>query len=298
MHRASPLRAVDAFSQAFGLDPVCANNARTWGGLSACDWKLPWREGFELAKNDDLIVAYHSAGSRRVRAACDGRWIERNSTPGLISVIPPGRHVKYKIEGAVSFSSIHIPRESVAGISGSRFVGPQSFLFAFRNVFANACMDTLLSEMRSGGSRNLLYINAVTRALLLNLMRGFPAEPPVNQTRVVESGIPLTPIIDFIEMRLATSLTLNELAHQAGVSRAHFARHFRTVTGMSPHQYVLLRRTEKAKELLRNTRHGLLRIAQETGFSSQSHFSQVFHSITGGTPSKFRQSAQVTPART
>lgn len=290
MNRAVPLRAVDAFSQAFGLDPICANNAGTWGGLSVCDWKLPWRDGFELAENDDFIIAYHSAGSRRVRAACDGPWIERNSTPGLISVIPPGRHVKYRIEGAVSFSSIHIPREAVAGISGSRLVEPQTFLFAFRNVFANACMDTLLSEMRAGGSRNLLYINAVTRALLLNLMRGFPTEPPINPARPVESGIPLTPIIDFIETRLATPLTLNELAHQSGVSRAHFARHFRIVTGMSPHQYVLMRRTEKAKGLLRSTRHGLLRIAQEVGFGSQSHFSQVFHSITGTTPSKFRQS--------
>jgi AraC family transcriptional regulator len=57
---------------------------------------------------------------------------------------------------------------------------------------------------------------------------------------------------------------------------------------MSPHRYLILRRVEKAKQLLHDTSASVAQIALDVGFSNQSHFTQVFHAITGQTPGRYR----------
>src|SRR5262249_54443541 len=63
---------------------------------------------------------------------------------------------------------------------------------------------------------------------------------------------------------------------------------FRQSTGMSPHRFVLGRRVDRAKELLRNPALSVLDVALQTGFTGQSHFTKVFRRIAGPTPSQFR----------
>jgi AraC family transcriptional regulator len=288
------LRAVDAFSRGLRAPPVLVNDQEAWGGLSVCEWKLPWLDGFNLDENDDFIVAYHSDGSRKVRAACNGPWSAKTSIPGLISVIPPGRKVEYRIEGEVGFCSIHVPGKLLRGLSESTSAAVPDFRFAFEDEFASSCMQILLSEARSGGSFNFPYVHAVTRALVLHLMRGFVKPELPEAAEAIShnnSGLKLDAMLDFIDSRLTEPLSLNDLADQVGVSRAHFARRFRTVTGMSPHRYVTQRRVEKAKQMLRETSLCLVQIALDVGFSNQSHFTQVFHAFTGETPSQFRRRA-------
>lgn len=290
MSRVLERRAADAFSHGVGRAPVLANDADAWGGVSVCDWKLPWLDGFELAENDDFIVAYHSDGSRKVRAACNGDFRQGTSMPGLISVIPPDRKVEYTIEGEVSFSSIHVPRRLLDGLSESCFNSEPDFRFAFRDAFASSCVENLLAEARRGGACNFPYVHAMTRALILHLMQGFRPAPegPASASPQLSSGLRLDAMLDFIDSRLTDTLRIEELARRAGVSRAHFIRRFRDVTGLSPHRYVTLRRIEKAKELLLGTSRALALIALDVGFGNQSHFTQVFHAMTGQTPSQFR----------
>lgn len=291
MGRAPERRAVEAFSHGVGRAPVLSNNAEAWGGLSVCEWKLPWLDGFELAENDDFIIAHHSEGSRKVRAACNGPWSQTTSTPGLVSVIPPDRKVEYTIEGEVSFSSIHVPRRLLSGLAESCFSATPNFRFAFRDPFASSCVENLLVEARRGGACNFPYVHAMTRALILHLMQSFrPA--PGTVAPPSDSGLRLDAMLDFIDSRLTDPLRIEELALRAGVSRAHFIRRFGDVTGMSPHRYVTLRRIEKAKELLGDPQRGLAQIALDVGFGSQSHFTQVFHAMTGQTPSQFRRARE------
>lgn len=293
---ANSLRALDAFAIGVHAAPVRTNNAEAWGGISVCEWDLPWLDGFELAENDDLVIAYHSAGSQNVRAACNGPWSDKLSVPGLISVIPPGSRVEYQIDGAVGFSTIHIPHRAVSRMAGTSNLPMKGIRFAFQDAYAQASMDVLLKEARRG-ARDIAYVTTVARALTMHLLNNcrdelaeadavadHDAAPGIAKG----SGIPLNPIMAFIDANLALPLTLNNLADQAGVSRAHFARYFRSITGVSPHRFVTLRRIEKAKQLLRDGRPGMIQIAQDVGFSNQSHFSQVFHAITGKTPSQYR----------
>ena len=283
----APRRAVDAFRHGLRHAPAVANAPDGWGGLTVCDWKLPWLDGFELAENDDFVVAFHSEGSRTVRASCNGPWSRTTSAPGLISVIPPDRRVEYTIDGEVGFSSIHIPRRLMGNLTESCFPAEPEFRFAFEDPFASACIANLLAEARRGGTCNFPYVHAMTRALLLHLMQGFRAAPAADMQS--DSCSRLDAMLDFIDARLSEPLKVDLLAARAGVSRAHFIRRFHDVTGMSPHRYITLRRMDKAKELLRGTQQHLSGIALEVGFGNQSHFTQVFHAHTGQTPSQFRK---------
>ena len=58
--------------------------------------------------------------------------------------------------------------------------------------------------------------------------------------------------------------------------------------GMPPHQFMTLRRIERAKQLLLRTDQSLAEIALEVGFSSQAHFTDQFRRVTGSTPLRFR----------
>ncbi|WP_338561985.1 AraC family transcriptional regulator [Erwinia sp. E_sp_B01_3] len=98
----------------------------------------------------------------------------------------------------------------------------------------------------------------------------------------------LRTLIAFIEENLASSLTLAELALQAGLSEFHFARMFRQSTKLAPHQYVMQRRMAKAEHLVRHSRLPLTEIALACGFSSSSHFSNRFRSVYGFAPSALR----------
>jgi AraC family transcriptional regulator len=284
-------RALQAFSEALKMPPVLAAGDLTWGGIAVCDWALPWIDGFELKENDDFIVAYHSAGSRQVRAACNGPWSDSTSIPGMVSVIPPGRRVEYRIEGNVSFCTIHIPRTLLKGLSTSAFVETPNFRFAFEDVFASSCIEILLRQARRDGYCDFPYVYSVTRALILHLMAGFRSDGPPNTRGNAPQDhrdAQIDSLLDYIDSSLGEPLTLDGLAERAAVSRAHFVRRFRAATGVSPHRYLVLRRIEKAKLLLRGSSLPLADIALSVGFSSQSHFTQVFHLATGQTPSQFR----------
>jgi transcriptional regulator GlxA family with amidase domain len=90
-----------------------------------------------------------------------------------------------------------------------------------------------------------------------------------------------------MEANLGESLTLDDLAGSAGVSRFHFARLFRVSTGSSPMAYLMRLRIGRAKLLLLRGDRSVCDIAAALGFCDQSHFSRTFRRITGQTPREF-----------
>lgn len=96
----------------------------------------------------------------------------------------------------------------------------------------------------------------------------------------------------YVEANLDAPLTLGDLAAQAGLSEYHFARMFKQTTGLAPHQFVMLRRLAKARELLRHTPLPLTEIALACGFASPSHFSNRFRASEGVSPSAWRRQAR------
>ncbi|MCC8959803.1 helix-turn-helix transcriptional regulator [Bradyrhizobium sp. Pear77] len=91
---------------------------------------------------------------------------------------------------------------------------------------------------------------------------------------------------------LQGDVSLADLANDCGVSLAHFSRAFRRSTGLSPHQWLLKRRVDEAKGLLRDRTLSLSDVALSCGFADQPHFTRVFAKLTGLTPGAWRRNLQ------
>ncbi len=95
---------------------------------------------------------------------------------------------------------------------------------------------------------------------------------------------------EYIEVRLAEPISLEDLCGVAGLSKRHFLRAFQASMGTTPHQHVLGQRIEDAKRRLIGSDEDLTGIACASGFSHSQHFSTTFRRATGMTPSAFRRS--------
>jgi AraC family transcriptional regulator len=105
-------------------------------------------------------------------------------------------------------------------------------------------------------------------------------------------GLPIYKVrraTEFIEENLREDLTLDRLSELLAMSPGHFAHAFKTTTGLAPHHYVVERRIDRAKGLLRKTELPIAEIAHRVGFHNQSNFSFAFRRATGVTPRRFRE---------
>jgi AraC-like DNA-binding protein len=73
----------------------------------------------------------------------------------------------------------------------------------------------------------------------------------------------------------------------------HFAKQFKRATGLPPHQYVIARRVERAKQLLQGGDFTLAEVAARAGFSDQSQFCRHFKRLVGVTPGRFRTPTRI-----
>lgn len=87
---------------------------------------------------------------------------------------------------------------------------------------------------------------------------------------------------------------VHRLAEVSNVSEAHFARSFKQAFGLPPHRYLLTRRIEKARSLLRDTDLPITEIAFTTGWQSLGTFGRIFRDITGESPGAVRERARGT----
>jgi AraC-like DNA-binding protein len=99
---------------------------------------------------------------------------------------------------------------------------------------------------------------------------------------------------DLADARYFEPLSIDDLAHAAGLSRAHFSREFRRAFGESPHQYLLTRRLERAAALLRNTDRSVADICFSVGLQSVGSFTTSFTRTFGKSPTTYR--AEFPPA--
>lgn len=124
--------------------------------------------------------------------------------------------------------------------------------------------------------------------LLFELAKTFPATEGA-----VGSALHLGDIraaIRFIEENLPEHMTLDDIARAGNMSKSHLNEWFRTVTGMTPYEYLLVSRVERAVELLRATDMTVLAVSEACGFSNLANFNKTFKKRTGLTPQTYRKS--------
>jgi AraC-like DNA-binding protein len=101
-------------------------------------------------------------------------------------------------------------------------------------------------------------------------------------------GMPIV-MTSSMEGHIQGDISVSDLSHAAGIPITDVNAGLRAATGLSPWQFVLLRRVERAKNLLTTSRRAMSEIAFECGFSSSQHFATAFKKQVGTTPSAYRR---------
>jgi AraC family transcriptional regulator len=159
--------------------------------------------------------------------------------------------------------------------------------FSVRDPLMTELVLALTNEVLENNPSGRIYAETLGSALAAQLIRRHGIEP--SRLRGGLSKVALQTVAEYIEANLAAPLPLQDLASLAGMSGYQFARRFKRSTGLPPHQYVLRRRIERARDMLRLKGTTVLEVALSCGFSNQSHFTSAFRLLTGVTPSKYRE---------
>ncbi len=161
--------------------------------------------------------------------------------------------------------------------------------FQVRNPQIEAIGMLLLAELHQAHAENNLYIESLSNILAVNLVRHYAATKPKIPT--YNGGLPqrqLMQVLDYVDAHLDQEIKLADLAQLLDISQFHFSHLFQQSLGISPYQYVIQQRIERAKQLLKNTDQSIIDIALTCGFSSHSHLSKKFRQVTGMTPKNYR----------
>jgi AraC family transcriptional regulator len=151
-------------------------------------------------------------------------------------------------------------------------------------------LQALMSLAEEQGSHPRTYGEHVAISVAVHLARRYATAAPRARVRAAAplDPIKLREIDEFIESHLDKRLPLNSLAGRVGMSPFRFARLFKLATGLPPHRYVLRKRVERAKTMLRTTLLTVSEVAMLCGFASHSHFTDLFRRMVGMSPGRFR----------
>jgi len=134
-----------------------------------------------------------------------------------------------------------------------------------------------------------LMIKTYLLNILVLLIRNYNYVSASNSTSLhSEKLLNMEAALNFIDKNIETPLTLDGLAQRAGMSRTYFSAVFKKLNGLTPWEYIGLKRIEKAKHLLRTTDRSVLDISLDCGFNNISYFNRLFKKTTGLNPVEYK----------
>ncbi len=145
--------------------------------------------------------------------------------------------------------------------------------------------DELVTELNHVGLLTPEAVDSLSRLLIVRLFR--------HMRRRSDGSPELTPqllarVRDFVAENLAETILVPDLAAAVGMSPNRFAHVYSQQTGLSPHQYVIGQRLERAILLLRQANQSLADVAANCGFASQQHLTLCMSRRLGISPSRYR----------
>jgi AraC family transcriptional regulator len=152
-------------------------------------------------------------------------------------------------------------------------------------------IDLMRTEIEAGCPTGAAYGEALSLALASRVASLCATIPGEQRRAAMLSSKQLQRVTEYVAINLAHELTIDRLAGLVNMSPFHFARCFKQTTGMTPHQFVTRERIVRARQMLAEGRQPIGDIAMALGFSSQSHFADVYRRVTGTSPRRDRSGA-------
>jgi len=149
-----------------------------------------------------------------------------------------------------------------------------------------ALIEALIAEAEAGGPNGRLFVDSLATALSVHYVSNYAVRPyKKSDSRVKKlSAQQMNRVEEYMDSHISSNLTLDEIAHELGMSKYYFSRLFKEAAGSTPYQFFLSRRMERARMLLDKGTQSLTEIAHQLNFSDQSHFTRVFKKKYGISP--------------
>jgi AraC family transcriptional regulator len=221
-------------------------------------------------------------------------WNRERLTPGRILVMPPHTTSQWDVESSRRNVILLVPAKTIATMFGA--AAPPDLKDAFAPLTVAAWEDPFIQAMiirlwEASDSTQVTdrmsaegFLTAITSQLLKRAgMIGSGSD------RFALSPSHMRRVTCYVEDNLHKAVDVVSMANVTGLSERHFARAFRLQTGETPHNWLMERRIERAKKMLKDSDADCQSIWSLCGFSSHSHFTLAMRKRTGETPSRWRK---------
>jgi AraC family transcriptional regulator len=276
------------------VKPVLSSAARGWDGIAVDLYRV--RNVDVVAKYPDHTVSLVLRGPFNLLQRRYGRLQRRTMHAGDIIVTPVGEPKLLSHREEAEILKLRIASALLDRVIADFWPASRSVEllddFGTRDAHIEGIARALLAEASSGGVAGRLYVESLTNQVVVHLLRHHSSAGRMAEDATAPlPRYKLRRATEYINDNLRDTLALKDIARTVSMSPYHFAHVFKRTVGVTPHHYVIERRIEKAKSLLRDTAWSVTEIAQHVGYTNPSHFSTVFQRFTGHSPRAYRRGA-------
>jgi len=281
------------------FEPCATSDELGWPGMEAARYRDAPDSEINLSPLSHHTLVLITRPPKELDLQFEG--VKRHVPPpaGSISLVPAGSEARWRWGGLKDSLHTYLDPSLVGHVAAEAFdLDPARLtvppLDGVDLPQVRAALSAVDAELTSGGAGGPLAAESLANVLAVHLIRHVLA--PRRLSRGPDGALPrarLRAVVEYIEERLDTGPTLEQMAAVAHLSPYHFARLFKAATGLPPHQYVISRRVERAKQLLQGPDLSVAEVAARAGFSDQSQFSHHFKRLVGVTPGQFRTPARI-----
>jgi len=152
----------------------------------------------------------------------------------------------------------------------------------------------LLSEIQAGNQNGKLFIENIVSILAFHFAKNYSKEQSPGLVENVSgfTSKELEKALYYIDKNMSETFKIENLAEEFGISKFYFIKRFKSSTNVTPHQFIIKKKLERSKNLLKEGSLSLTDITYMLNFSDQSHFSNSFKKMYGMTPREFRKTIQ------
>jgi AraC family transcriptional regulator len=264
------------------------SRVKSWPSITAMSYHRDAGEATWRGDRPRLVLIPERLPPVLMQVEQGSAWQTPLTRSGTVAFYPHGLTVRVVQPAAAKFVQVLWDPDLYStllpelGAAASRF----ELLCPLYDPLLSEIVKSLAHEIE-GGFADRILVESMGTALCIRIARRFVGSLPLPTSHGL-SPERLQRVRDYVEAHLDDDLSLTILVDIACLSPYHFSRSFKQATAVGPQRYVIQRRVERAKRLLRQTGQPLALIAQEAGFADQSHLTQMFRRETGVTPGRFR----------
>lgn len=157
--------------------------------------------------------------------------------------------------------------------------------FLFNNQALASATNNIMRIAMDDNSQKDIMADFALKELLIRLMQ--TQARSLVEKNIIKNKSRIGFVVDYIKRNLHQKLSIESIAKLAYVSKSNFFKMFRDELGISPNDFILQERINKAKELLAG-QNSIKETAFQTGFSDTNYFTRVFKQLVGITPKNYQ----------